>query len=90
MTWFLPIPGLKTGVQSNIFWSEIGSWFEKPGGNNHQELPGVPWGLVQRTANWIQYGGGSDISWPAETIKWTQNCKADSTTFGLVNYLVRH
>ena len=34
--------GLKTGVKNDVFWSEIGSGFEEPGGTPHQEFPGVP------------------------------------------------
>ena len=32
-------PGLKTGVENDIFWSEIGSGFGKPGGT---PLPRIP------------------------------------------------
>ena len=43
-------PGLKTGVKNYIFWSEIGSGFEEPGGTlpqftptkNSQEYPPGP------------------------------------------------
>ena len=31
-------PGLKTGVESDIFWSEIGSGFGKPGGTPQQRI----------------------------------------------------
>ena len=32
-------PGLKTGVESDIFWSEIGSGFGKPGGTPQPRIP---------------------------------------------------
>ena len=32
-------PGLKTGVKNYIFWSEIGSGFEEPGGTPPQFTP---------------------------------------------------
>ena len=39
------VPGLKTGVENDILWSEIGSGFGEPGGtwaaHHHQEYPGV-------------------------------------------------
>ena len=35
-------PGLKTGVENDIFWSEIGSGFGEPAGALHQELIEVP------------------------------------------------
>ena len=38
-------PGLKTGVESDIFWSEIGSGFGKPGGTPQPRIPrNTPWG----------------------------------------------
>ena len=40
MTLFLPIPGLKTGVENNIFKSEIGSGFGEPGGTPPPKIPG--------------------------------------------------
>ena len=37
------VPGLKTGVENDILWSEIGSGFGEPGGtwaaHHHQEYP---------------------------------------------------
>ena len=33
---------MKTGVENYIFWSEIGSGFEEPGGTPRQKFPGVP------------------------------------------------
>ena len=33
---------LKTGLENDIFWSEIESGFGEPGGTPHQEFPGVP------------------------------------------------
>ena len=33
---------LKTGVENYIFWSEIGSGFEEPGGTPPRRIPGVP------------------------------------------------
>ena len=39
------VPGLKTGVENDILWSEIGSGFGELGGtwaaHHHQEYPGV-------------------------------------------------
>ena len=39
------VPGLKTGVENDILWSEIGSGFGEPSGtwaaHHHQEYPGV-------------------------------------------------
>ena len=35
------MPGLKTGVENAIFWSQIGSGFGEPGGTPHQQFPGV-------------------------------------------------
>ena len=39
------VPGLKTGVENDILWSEIGSGFGEPDGtwaaHHHQEYPGV-------------------------------------------------
>ena len=35
-------PGLKTGVENGIFWSEIGSGFRVVGGTPHQKFQGVP------------------------------------------------
>ena len=32
-------PGLKTGVENDIFWSEIGSGFGKPGGTPPPRIP---------------------------------------------------
>ena len=32
-------PGLKTGVERDIFWSEIGSGFGKPGGTPQPRIP---------------------------------------------------
>ena len=34
-------PGLKTGMENDIFGSEIRSGFGEPGGAPHQEFPGV-------------------------------------------------
>ena len=39
-------PSPKTGVDNYIFWSEIGSGFEEPGGTPLQEFPGVPPGGI--------------------------------------------
>ena len=39
-------PGLKTGVENYIFWSEIGSGFGEPGGKLPLEFPGVPPGSL--------------------------------------------
>ena len=33
---------LKTGVENDIFWSEIRSGFGEPGGTPHREFPVVP------------------------------------------------
>ena len=33
--------GLKTGVENDIFWSEIGSAFRQPGGTPRQKIPEV-------------------------------------------------
>ena len=35
-------PGLKTGVENGIFWSEIGSGFGEPGGTPLQRIPRSP------------------------------------------------
>ena len=35
-------PGLKTGVENYIFWSEIGSGFGDRAAHPHLEFPGVP------------------------------------------------
>ena len=35
------MPGLKTGVENDIFWSQIGSGFGEPGGTPPQQFPGV-------------------------------------------------
>ena len=32
----------ETGVENYIFWPEIGSGFEEPGGTPRQKFPGVP------------------------------------------------
>ena len=32
-------PGLKTGVENGIFWSEIGSGFGEPGGTPQPRIP---------------------------------------------------
>ena len=33
------MPGLKAGVENDIFWSEIGSGFEEPGGTPQPRIP---------------------------------------------------
>ena len=33
------MPGLKTGVENDIFWSEIGSRFGEPGGTSPPRIP---------------------------------------------------
>ena len=33
------MPGLKTGVENDIFWSEIRSRFEEPGGTSPPRIP---------------------------------------------------
>ena len=38
----LPIPSLKTGVENNIFQSEIGSGFGEPSSTPHQKFPEIP------------------------------------------------
>ena len=35
-------PGLKTGVENDIFWAEIGSGFEEPGGTPPPRIPSPP------------------------------------------------
>ena len=35
-------PGLKTGLENDIFWSEIGCGLGEPGGTPHQEFLGDP------------------------------------------------
>ena len=55
------VPGLKTGVENDILWSEIGSGFGEPGGtwaaHHHQEYPGVlPPGYV--FGKWIGLSSG--------------------------------
>ena len=53
ITWFLPkarsengygfyMSSLKSSVENCIFWSEIGSGFEEPGGTPAKNYPGVP------------------------------------------------
>ena len=46
-----PPPGLKTGVENDIFWSEIGSGSGEPGGTpppkNFQEYPPVRGGGLE-------------------------------------------
>ena len=38
------MPGLKTGVENDIFWSEIGSGFGEPGGTSPPRIPrSNPW-----------------------------------------------
>ena len=32
------MPGLKAGVENDIFWSEIGSGFEEPGGTPQERI----------------------------------------------------
>ena len=44
----------ETGVENGIFWSEIGSGFEEPGGTPFQEFRGVPPPLLPR-AKILQY-----------------------------------
>ena len=34
-------------MENDIFWSEIGSGFEEPGGTPQQEFPGVPPGILK-------------------------------------------
>ena len=42
--------GLKTGVENDIFWSEIGSGFGEPGGTPPSRIPrSTPPGLEMRT-----------------------------------------
>ena len=36
------VPGLKTGVENDIFWSEMGQDLENRAAHPHQEFPGVP------------------------------------------------
>jgi len=41
------MPALKTGVENDIFWSEIGSGFREPGGAPPPNIPRItPWGVV--------------------------------------------
>ena len=41
------VPGLKTGVEKDIFWSEMGQDLENRAAHPHQEFPGVhPLGAV--------------------------------------------
>ena len=41
------VPGLKTGVENDIFWSEMGQDLENRAAHPHQEFPGVtPLGAV--------------------------------------------
>ena len=42
-------PGLKTGVEKYIFWSEIGSEFGEPGGTPQPRIPRSTPGLVLQT-----------------------------------------
>ena len=35
-------PGLKTGIQNDIFWSETASGFGNRAGHPHREFPGIP------------------------------------------------
>ena len=35
--------GLKRGIENSVFWPEIGSGLEQPGGTHpHHEFPGAP------------------------------------------------
>ena len=41
------MPGLKTGVENDIFWSETGSGFGEPGGATPPKIPrSTPRGVV--------------------------------------------
>ena len=56
----LPIPSLKTGVENNIFQSEIGSGFGEPGSTPHQKFPEIPppppaWDLQVSKRNTLSY-----------------------------------
>ena len=47
------MPGLKTGVENGIFWSEIGSGFGEPGGTPLPKIPrSVPPGRVSSGILW--------------------------------------
>ena len=61
-------PGLKTGVNNDIFWSEIGSEFGKPGGT---PLPRIP--RSTSTGTWGSFSKVTIINWPGKLLLFSQD-----------------